>query len=208
MGVNNIDLKLETIKTRINSLESTRVLFSFIFTVISGIFLFYLNLRQGNTPPSNNYIEWIVILFICTSVGTILGFFSLTDAIHNYSKWLEYSSILKQDCEPEKSHLRAMSADNYSYGILRWTLIFLFGLVIFIAGSFLSKINFWILIGFWIIASSFLLYCYAISHYSVKPKTIWKFFYARLKTVRKFFYIKQDYDNWKKQIKDALKDNE
>jgi hypothetical protein len=186
------DIKLETIKVRINSLGSTRVLFSFIFTVISGIFLLYLNLTKGSPIPYN-YIELIVLLFICTSVGTILGFFSLTDAIHNYSKYLEYSSILKQDCEPEKSLLRAMSADNYSYGILRWTLIFLFGLVIFIAGSFQTKINFWILTGCWTIASLFLLRCYAISHYPVKPKTIWK-----------FFYFGQAYENWEKQIKDAI----
>jgi CHASE2 domain-containing sensor protein len=86
-----------------------------------------------------------------------------------------------------------MSADNYSYGILRWTIIFLFGLVIFIAGSFQSKINLYMLIVCWVIASLFLLRCYAISHYPVKPKTIFK-----------FFYFGQAYANWEKQIKDAM----
>lgn len=194
MEINNTSLKLEAVKTRINSLESTRVLFTYIFTVISGIFLLYSFIPQNNTP--SNYIEWIVILFICTSIGTMLGFFSLTDAIHNYSKWIEYSSILKQSCEPEKSLLRAMSSDNYSYGILRWTLIFLFGLLIFIAGNFQSKINFWMLVGLWVTASLFLIRCYAISHYPVKLKTIWK-----------FFCFGQAYESWKKQIEDALPDN-
>lgn len=144
--------EIDAIKVRIESLSANRNLFAILFTIESAI----LTLIVNQLLPL--LIGWrlflTVLLFASTIVAMLLGIFALTDSIHAYSKYSEYSfmwnsnvhyQFYREKYEPtrpeseiikdrvDKALWNALEADDYGYYCMKiGVLSFLLSLASFV----------------------------------------------------------------------------
>jgi hypothetical protein len=190
---------VEVIKVRIESLQHTRQLVTFLAGGLTGVYtvigLFSANLEtfygSGQALWSWLSTGWSVLVLGllltlgATNICLILSVFLLTDSIHNYSKILEYrQSDLFADANDEAilAHHRALSADDLSYYYLRvgmFFLVFNLLLALLTVGSlpipslplYVASIGILIcaLVAFFLVLG-----CYRVSHYKVPEYSLGK----------------------------------
>jgi hypothetical protein len=128
------------INMRMESLAHTRTMVSLAGSLFTGaavgagatthIFKVVASSDNGSLHALQD-IPWgfdpfVVVLIVLTDLFFLLAAFLLTDAIHNYSKILEYAEPVMPSSSGQSSlraHLRALGADDLSYFYLRHGLI-------------------------------------------------------------------------------------
>ncbi|MDY7040986.1 MAG: hypothetical protein SVX38_08995 [Chloroflexota bacterium] len=190
---------VETIKVRIESLQHTRQLITFLAGGLTGVYtvigLLSANLEaffgSGQTLWSWLSTGWsVLVLGLLLTLGStnicfILSVFLLTDSIHNYSKILEYrQGDLFADTNDEAilAHHRALAADDLSYYYLRVGVFFLvFNLLLAMLTVVtlpMPSLPFYVApIGVLVcalVAFFLVLRCYRVSHYKVPEHSLGK----------------------------------
>ena len=185
------------IKVRIESLQHTRQLITFLAGGLTGVYtiigLFSANLEtffgSGQALWSWLSTGWSVLVLGLlltlglTNICLILSVFLLTDSIHNYSKILEYrQSDLFTGANDEAilAHHRALAADDLSYYYLRVGMFFLvFNLLLAMLTVVtlpVPSLPFYVApIGTLVcalVAFSLVLRCYRVSHHKVPEHSL------------------------------------
>lgn len=185
------------IKLRIESLQHTRQLITFLAGGLTGVYtivgLFSANLEvfcgAGQALWSWFSTGWsvlalgLLLTLGATNICLILSVFLLTDSIHNYSKILEYRQsdlFAGTSDEATLAHHRALAADDLSYYYLRvgiFFLVFNLLLAVLTVGTLpIPSLPFYAapigIMGCALVAFFLVLRCYRVSHYKVPEHSL------------------------------------
>lgn len=133
---------VDAVKTRVESLSHTRTLIGVGGSILTGLSVGAAAAGQALSVASEGSeglrlqvqcIPWgldpfVVVFVVLTDLFFLLSLFTLTDAIHNYSKVLEYMvpGLFPGGCRKSGlAHRRALAADDLSYFFVRWGIVFL-----------------------------------------------------------------------------------
>ncbi len=138
--------RTNTIQLRIDSLKANRVFITALFTIISAISAIIFDSFMDNLDILGITILWILLTLICM----LYSMFTITDSIHFYTKYLEYSycwmnevhgeayGIDNKECKAILDYQRALEADDVGYFYMKFSILFF----TFAIGSILIRIIF------------------------------------------------------------------
>ncbi len=124
--------RTNTIKLRIDSLKANRVFITALFTIISALSTIIFDYFKNNLNSLGIPILWILLTLICM----LYSMFTITDSIHFYTKYLEYSYCWVDEVHGEAygidnkegkaifDYQRALEADDVGYFYMKLSILF------------------------------------------------------------------------------------